>query len=199
MRLVRDFELKTEDAEVFIYNQPAGAFFEDVVSHLFKSKSSESKIDKAEKITKNEAGKKLIKLAANYIISDYLGLLKNESRQDGQEYLGKISGEHFAELVSMIGEGKLGSRAAKDILMIMHTEGGRASEIAAARGLLQKSDEGELKRIMSEVVAANPKVVADYKAGKVAALQSLIGQGMKATKGSANPELLRKIASDLLG
>jgi aspartyl-tRNA(Asn)/glutamyl-tRNA(Gln) amidotransferase subunit B len=61
------------------------------------------------------------------------------------------------------------------------------------KGLLQKSDEGELKTIIQKIITDNPKVVADYKAGKEASLQFLIGQGMKATKGAGNPEVLKEL------
>jgi aspartyl-tRNA(Asn)/glutamyl-tRNA(Gln) amidotransferase subunit B len=64
--------------------------------------------------------------------------------------------------------------------------------------LIQKSDEGALKEIVKNVLSANEKVAADYKAGKEASLQFLIGQGMKATKGSANPEMLSKIIKELI-
>ncbi len=179
------FELKEDDAEVFVNNIAPGNYFESVIVHF-------------------KGDKKLIKLAANYIISDYLGLLKSDSeaaKMGGATALGmaKITPENFAELMQMIGEGKLTSRAAKDLLPLMYKEGGKASSIAEAKGMLQKNDEGELKRIMTEIVAASPKAVADYKGGKIAALQAIVGRGMKETKGSANPELLKKIVTELLG
>jgi aspartyl-tRNA(Asn)/glutamyl-tRNA(Gln) amidotransferase subunit B len=70
---------------------------------------------------------------------------------------------------------------------------GHQKLIALKHGFIQKNDEGELKEIVEKIVAENPKVVEDFKAGKAAALQFLIGQGMKATKGSANPEILKNI------
>ena len=98
----------------------------------------------------------------------------------------------------MLGEGKLGSRGAKDILAIMYKEGGSPAKIAEEKGLLQKNDAGELKITIKKIIADNPKVVADFKAGKEAALQFLIGQGMKATRGAANPEMLKKLFKELL-
>ncbi len=98
----------------------------------------------------------------------------------------------------MIGDGKIGSRAAKDILAIMYTEGGEPEIIAQEKGLEQKSDEGELKTIIEKIISDNPKVVADYKAGKEAALMFLVGQGMKASKGAANPEVLKGLFKSVL-
>jgi aspartyl-tRNA(Asn)/glutamyl-tRNA(Gln) amidotransferase subunit B len=63
-------------------------------------------------------------------------------------------------------------------------------EIATERNLLQISDASALEGIIKEIVEANPTVVAEYKAGKETAVQFFVGQGMKATKGSANPALL---------
>ena len=98
----------------------------------------------------------------------------------------------------MAGEGKVSSRGAKDILVIMHTEGGKPKIIAEQKGLMQKSDVNTLEIVVKEIISANAKVVAEYKAGKEVSLQFLIGQGMKATKGSANPQLLGEIFKRLL-
>ena len=93
----------------------------------------------------------------------------------------------------MVAESKISSRGAKDILKMMFESGGGALEIAERENLLQKSDEGELIKIAEKIVAENAKTVADYKAGKEAALMALVGQGMKATKGSGNPAMLKEI------
>jgi len=98
----------------------------------------------------------------------------------------------------MISEDKLTSRAAKDILSIMYKEGGEPQKIADERGLIQKNDPEALKKIIEEIIGANPKVVADYKGGKEVSLQFLIGQAMKATKGAANPEKLKELFKSLL-
>lgn len=181
-RYQKEFEMKAEDADNYVNNPRMAAYFETVITGF-------------------KGDKKLIKLAANYITSDYIGLIKGitEGERLDMEKIETIKAADFAELIAMVGEAKLTSRAAKDILAIMFKEGGKASEIADKNGLLQKNDEGELRKIMESIIAANPKVVADYKGGKAAALMSLVGQGMKATKGSANPELLKKIALEIVG
>ena len=98
----------------------------------------------------------------------------------------------------MVAENKISSRGAKDILRIMFEEGGEPGKIAEEKGLLQKSDLGELQKVAEKIITDNPKVVADYKAGKEVALMSLVGQGMKATKGSANPQILKEVFLKLL-
>jgi aspartyl-tRNA(Asn)/glutamyl-tRNA(Gln) amidotransferase subunit B len=101
--------------------------------------------------------------------------------------------------MKMTKAGELSSRGAKDTLALMFKDGGEPKAIAEAAGLIQKSDAGALKKIAEEVIAANERVIAEYKAGKEASLQFLVGQGMKASKGSANPGVLAKTFKELLG
>jgi len=93
----------------------------------------------------------------------------------------------------MLKAGEVSSRGAKDTLAILFAEGGDAKVVVESRGFIQKSDAGALEQIVKEVVAHNEKVAAEYKAGKKASLQFLIGQGMKASKGSANPQVLGEL------
>jgi aspartyl-tRNA(Asn)/glutamyl-tRNA(Gln) amidotransferase subunit B len=80
----------------------------------------------------------------------------------------------------------------------MTEEGGDPRAIATGRDLFQKSDADALGAIVGDVLAANPQTVAEYRAGKVASLQFLIGQGMKASKGSANPNVLKTLFEEKL-
>ena len=66
------------------------------------------------------------------------------------------------------------------------------------KDLLQKNDEGAVKELAQKLIIENPKVVADYKAGKEMALMFFVGQIMKATKGSSNPQVIKKVLMDLL-
>ncbi len=176
-RYKKEYELRDEDVEIYIQSPEWGHYFESLIADF-------------------GGDKKKIKLASNYISSDLLGLVNKEP-----EFWAKqpIDDKTFAVLITMIAENKINSRAAKDILAIMYREGGEPLQIAEAKNLLQKNDEGELKSIMEKIVNDNPKVVADFKGGKEAALQFFVGQGMKATKGSANPELLKSLVKAILG
>jgi aspartyl-tRNA(Asn)/glutamyl-tRNA(Gln) amidotransferase subunit B len=91
------------------------------------------------------------------------------------------------------------SRGAKDTLAIMYKEGGEPKAIAEREGLIQKSDTGALEIVVKEIIAANEKVVTEYKAGKEASLQFLIGQAMKISKGAANPQVLLTLFKKILG
>jgi aspartyl-tRNA(Asn)/glutamyl-tRNA(Gln) amidotransferase subunit B len=65
-------------------------------------------------------------------------------------------------------------------------------------GLLQVSDEGALRKTVEDIVAANPNILADIKAGKTQLMQFFVGQAMKALKGAGNPQLLQKIVKDVV-
>ena len=164
-RFDKDYGIKEEDREMYISDMTLGGFFEATI-----------------KLTSPA----LAKLVSNYITSDMAGLMKNDPEI-------KITPENFAALIKMADVGKISSRGAKDILAIMWTSGGDPEKIAEEKGLLQKSDEGELLVMVQKIIAENEKVVAEYKAGKTALLMFFVGQGMKASGGSANPAVLKKL------
>ena len=126
-----------------------------------------------------------VTFAANYIASDLVSLL----RDDGS----RPKAKNFAKLMEMIASDTISSRGAKDILAIMVKEDDDPQKIAEENGLLQQSDAGALEEVVDKIIAANEEAVNEYKAGKEASLQFLIGQGMKETKGSANPQVLKEI------
>src|SRR3989344_2243744 len=171
-RYKKDFGIKDEDIEVFINDRKLGAWFEDIAKIL--------------------ANKDKVKTASNYISSDLIGLrkLRNEMRLP--------SVKNFAELINLVIENKISSRAAKNILAMIVKNDESPIKIATEKNLLQSSDEGALKKIAQKIIDANPKVAADYKGGKEQALMSLVGQIMKETKGSANPEVAKKVFISLL-
>lgn len=171
-RLMRDYGIKKESAQIFIQDAELGMFFEAVAQAL--------------------SDKKGFALAENYITSDLVGLIKERGDK------GKITAELFSQLIGMILENKVSSRGAKDILVLMHAHGGSPEKIATEKNLLQESDAGELAKIIQKILDDHPNVVAEYKAGKEAALQFFIGQSMKASKGSANPKMVREILVKLL-
>ena len=128
-----------------------------------------------------------LKLAGNYITSDLIALVSTDS----QLSLSSLNIEHFAELISMLVGNEINSRVAKDLLPeLFEASGPSPRTLANERNLLQISDTSALEGVVAEILAANPTVVAEYKAGKESSVQFLVGQGMKATRGSANPALL---------
>lgn len=139
--------------------------------------------------TDGAVGPKFAKLAANYVSSDLLGILATKTDHE-------LNFDHtgnFKKLVNMLIEGKIGSRVAKDMLPMVITEGIDPEVYANEKGLLQTSSLDDLQAIVDKVIEENPKVVEDYKSGKEASIQYLVGQGMKVTKGSANPGVLLEV------
>ena len=129
---------------------------------------------------------------ANYIGSDIAGLISTF----GEEGLKHITPEGLAVVVNGISKNEISSRGAKDALQEVFVSGGDLAEVS--KNYLQQSDVGALAVIAQKVIDANPDVVAEYKAGKTPAVQFLIGQGMKESKGSANPQALRDAIQKVL-
>lgn len=127
--------------------------------------------------------KDLVSVASNYIISDLKKL---------------IPVKDFSKVIKMISSGELSSRGAKDILKILETEGGDPRVVAEKNNLLQKSNVEELKTMAEKIISENEKVVDEYRKGKLASIEFLVGQGMKVSKGSANPKVLKEIFEGLL-
>ena len=171
-RYISDYSIKDEDIESYIADEELGGWFEKVAD-LLKDKNK-------------------IKLASNYITSDYLGLKKINSEVKLPDF------NNFVELIEMVNNNKISSRGAKDILAMIVINNQSPEKIAEEKGLIQNHDEGALKEIVQKVIDANPVVVATYKGGKENALMSLVGQVMKESHGSANPSLVQKILKELL-
>lgn len=133
---------------------------------------------------------KIKKTAINYLTSDLRGIVKEKEIPWGELLL---IPENFAELIKMIHANEISSRVAKDVLLEMVEGGGDPSQIVDEKGLRQVSDTGALEKVLQKIIAENPDAVADIKKGKENAFKFLVGQAMKATKGSANPALLQDI------
>ena len=136
-----------------------------------------------------------LKLAANYFISDLLGLIKEKQIPTGELL---VEPENFAELIKMLFKKEITSRVAKDVLRHMVEEGGDPSTIVEEKGLGQVNDTSALEIAAKKIISANPNAVADYKKGKQQSLQFLVGQMMKETKGAANPDTIKEILMKLI-
>jgi len=172
LRFKKDFGIKDEDIESYINDPELGKWFEEV-ANILKDISA-------------------IQLASNYITSDYLGIKKSNPE------VKLVKPENFAELITMAKTGKISSRATKDIMGRIVINDESPMLITEREDLIQKSDPEALKTIAQKIIDSNEKIVADYRRGKENALMSLVGQIMKETKGSANPQIAKEILIDLL-
>ncbi len=178
-RYKKDYGMTDKEVAVFVESPLVAHYFESVISP-FKDDT------------------KKVKLAVNYILTDYLGLLKKEGATDLESSLARIPAGSFSELIGMISAGDISSRGAKDLIALLLKENASPKSLAEKHGLIQKSNAADLVPAIEKVIADNAAVAAEYKAGKAASLQFLIGQAMKATKGSANPEVVRKLLTEKL-
>ncbi|MET0679985.1 MAG: Asp-tRNA(Asn)/Glu-tRNA(Gln) amidotransferase subunit GatB [Burkholderiales bacterium] len=135
------------------------------------------------------------KEVANWVTGDLSAKL-NETGKDAAE--STVGPAQLARLIALVRDGTISRKIAKDVFDAMWSGEGDADEIVAKRGLQQISDTGALEAVVAEVLAANPKQVEDYRAGKEKAFNSLVGQVMKATKGKANPVQVNEILKNKL-
>lgn len=136
-----------------------------------------------------------ISIAANYLVSDLVGLLRD--REIDFAAL-PFEADDFRSLVEMIARKEVSSRGAKDILAVMVDRGDRPNAIAQELHLYQKSNRDELLSLAERLVKEHGAVADEYRGGKTQALQFFVGCGMKETKGSANPEMLKEVFEETL-
>ncbi len=135
------------------------------------------------------------KSIANWILNDLQNALSAAGKtiQDCP-----IPPEALDELVNLIDSGKISGKQGKEVFAEMFVSGKRALAIVKEKGIEQLSDLGAIEAICDEVIAANPKPVAGFRAGNVASLNFLKGQVMKLSKGKANPQLAGEILQNKL-
>ncbi len=187
-RFMRDYQLPAGDAGVFKSNVELGNYFEGIA-----------------KRAKNP------KAVANWVINNLQAKL-SESSSRGNEALTEEAGndqslltsaatikelkfppDALLELIGLVENKTISSSAAQQVFAEMFDTGKSPAAIVQERGLAQVSDTGAIEKFCDEAIAANPGPAADFKAGKVAALNFLKGQVMKLSKGKANPALVGEI------
>lgn len=130
------------------------------------------------------------KLASNWLMGEVSAYLNAEQKKLGETAL---TPEGLTSMIKLIKDGTISSKIAKKVFKELIEKGGIADDIVKAKGLVQISDEGTLRTMVTETLVANPQSIVDYKEGKGRALGFLVGQIMKASKGQANPQLVNKI------
>jgi aspartyl-tRNA(Asn)/glutamyl-tRNA(Gln) amidotransferase subunit B len=130
------------------------------------------------------------KRIANWILSEVKKLL-NE-KQISIEHI-PVPAKNITELMRIVDDDTISGKIAKDVFVEMASSGKSAAEIVKTKGIAQISDSGELEAVIERIIKENPSTVAEYRAGKQKALQYLMGQVMKATKGKANPQVAVKL------
>jgi aspartyl-tRNA(Asn)/glutamyl-tRNA(Gln) amidotransferase subunit B len=205
-RFVLQYGLSAPDATQLTQNKAIAQYFENV---------TQSAIDAVETSmpeifqTRNVGSywrPRFAKLASNWIMGEVSRLLRHF---DIDIEAIPVSAARLAALIQRVHEGTISNNAAKQIFELLWNvsgdniaDEGALSEVDAiieARGLKQMNDSGALEKIVDEVMAANAKNVAEFKAGNEKALNGLVGQIMKASKGKANPQQVNALLRAKLG
>jgi aspartyl-tRNA(Asn)/glutamyl-tRNA(Gln) amidotransferase subunit B len=175
LRYVRDFGLSAQDANVLIEDKALGDYFERVM----------------EASTPGADRKGRAKAAANLVLNDVVRLLK-ASNVAVQEC--PLSPAAAANLLDLLERERITGKQAKEVVDEAFASGKMPEEIVKEKGFAPPiSDTAALEGIIAGVIAGNPKIVADYRSGKVNAAQALIGQVMKQTRGQARADIVRTI------
>ena len=168
-RFARDFALSAYDAGVLCASRELGAYFEAVVQTL---------------------GAAHAKLAANWV----MGELSSALNRDNLEITAsRVSPAALRGLLARILDATISGKIAKDVFEAMWRDGKTADDIIETKGLKQITDTHAIEGVIDAVIAANPKQLADYRAGKDKLFGFFVGQVMKATEGKANPAQLNEL------
>ncbi|MEX2149275.1 MAG: Asp-tRNA(Asn)/Glu-tRNA(Gln) amidotransferase subunit GatB [Steroidobacteraceae bacterium] len=135
------------------------------------------------------------KLAANWVMGELSGFLNRDGLEIGES---RVDAPRLAGLLKRIVDGTVSGKLAKEVFEAMWGEGKDADAVIEARGLRQITDTAEIERVIAEVMAANPRQLADYRAGKDKLFGFFVGQVMKATAGKANPAQVNELLKCML-
>jgi aspartyl-tRNA(Asn)/glutamyl-tRNA(Gln) amidotransferase subunit B len=175
-RFIESLGLSPYDAGVLVAERESAVFYETVLAGL---------ADKA------RDGK----LAANWVINELFGRLNKEGHDITDS---PVSAAQLAAIVSLIGEGTISGKIAKELFEIVWTEGGDPRELVESRGMKQVTDLGAIEKVVDDIIAANPDKVAQAKA-KPQLAGWFVGQVMKQSGGKANPQSVNDLLKAKLG
>ena len=178
-RFVRELGLSVYDAGVLSASRELGAFFEAVLADLGA-----------------ESGTAHAKLAANWVMGELSSAL---NRDNLDITASRVAPKRLSGLLARIVDATISGKIAKEVFEEMWSSSATADDIIAARGLTQITDAGAIQSVIDAVMAANPKQLADYRAGKDKLFGFFVGQVMKATGGKANPAQLNELLKARLG
>ncbi|RUP41907.1 MAG: Asp-tRNA(Asn)/Glu-tRNA(Gln) amidotransferase subunit GatB [Acinetobacter sp.] len=177
VRFMADFGVTEYDAHVLTLSREMADFYEAVVAAA--------------------GGAAQGKVSANWVMGEFSGAL-NKAGLDLAD--SPVSAEQLGGMIARIVDNTINGKIAKQVFGFMwEAEGKSADDIIAEKGLKQETDTGAIEAIIKEVLAANEKMVEEYKSGKEKAFNGLVGQVMKAAKGKANPAQVNELMKKLIG
>ncbi|TCB78518.1 Asp-tRNA(Asn)/Glu-tRNA(Gln) amidotransferase subunit GatB [Acinetobacter sp. ANC 4173] len=175
-RFVADFGVTEYDAHVLTLTREMSEFYEAVVQAA--------------------GGAAQGKVSANWVMGEFSGALNKAGLELTDS---PVSAEQLGGMIARIVDNTINGKIAKQVFGFMWEEGKTADAIIAEKGLKQETDTGAIEAIIKDVLAANEKMVEEYKSGKEKAFNGLVGQVMKAAKGKANPAQVNELMKKLIG
>ena len=173
-RFVADYQVTEYDARVLTLSRELADFFEDTVKFAGNAK-----------------------LAANWVMGEFSAALNKAGLELSQS---PVSAQQLGGMIARIVDNTISGKIAKQVFSFMwDSEGQSADTIIEEKGLKQETDTGAIEAIIKEVLAANEKMVEEYKSGKEKAFNGLVGQVMKASRGKANPAQVNQLMKQLIG
>ena len=172
-RFVKEYKLNEKEAMTLATEQELAEYYEAIVKET------------------NDP-----RLSANWLLTEVLRVLK-EKNINIEEF--SVSAVNLGKLIKLIKSNVISSKIAKDVFEILLTEDRDPETIVKEKGWIQISDDSEIEKIVEQVLEANAQSIEDYKAGKSNALKYLVGQGMKLSKGKANPQMITDMILEKLG
>jgi aspartyl-tRNA(Asn)/glutamyl-tRNA(Gln) amidotransferase subunit B len=171
-RFIKEYHIPHYDATILTSTKPLSEYYEATVHEFPEPKT-----------------------VSNWIMGDLLRELKRDEREIDEC---PVTPRHLAEMLSMIKDGTISGKIAKDVFEEMYQTGERPGKIVRDKGWTQILDIGEIERAIEKAIQANPKLVEDFRKGKEKLFGFFVGEVMKETKGKANPKLLNELLKEKL-
>ncbi|GAI58028.1 unnamed protein product, partial [marine sediment metagenome] len=163
-RFIKNYQIPEYDAEILTSSKAIGDYYESAIS-----------------IYKNS------KTLSNWVMGELMRFLNEEKIEIEKS---PISPENLVEMLKLIDKGVISGKMAKEVFEKMFKTGKDASQIVKESGITQITDEDELFEVVDKVIKENPKSIDDFNQGKEKALNFLVGQVMRYTKGRAKPDFV---------
>ena len=165
-RFIEKFKLSPYEANILVSDIETSKYFEEVIE------------------------KSDVKLSTNWITGELFALLNEKNLEISQN---PISAKNLSKLINLIKDGTISGKIAKSVFEIMADEGKDPQIIVEEKGLKQQSDPKEIEKLIDKVITDNPDKVKEYKSGKDKLFGFFVGQVMKVSGGTANPQLVNEI------
>lgn len=192
-RFHQEYGFSYADAQLLSADKKWAEFAEEVMSELIEWLHSMPEIHGSTDEIREERKRKIIRLASSWITNRLMGLMTNADTM-------KISPENFAEFICLLYTEKINSSNAQKLLIDMFDYGSDVdpSHIMEEKGYGQVRDTDALQTVVDEVIRSYPNQVEQFKSGKDPIIKFLIGMGMKATEGTADPKMLEEMLRESL-